>query len=85
MNRFIKALEAQYTAKIEEALAVLELYFNKSVGVGEHPDIPAVLDEYITILESNQSKLECLKGLYATSNSNENINNQKETKQVDKT
>jgi|TARA_R110000868_G_scaffold198514_3_gene444955 hypothetical protein len=65
MNRFIKALEAQYQAKIEEALAVIDLYLNKAVGVGEHPDIMAVLDEHITILESNKSKLETLKSLFS--------------------
>jgi hypothetical protein len=64
MNRFVKALEAQYQAKIEESLAVIDLYLNKAVGVGEHPDIMAVLDEHITILESNKSKLETLKSLF---------------------
>ena len=65
MNRFVKALEAKYQAKIEEALAVIDLYLNKAVGVGEHPDIMAVLDENIAILESNKSKLETLKSLFS--------------------
>jgi len=65
MNRFVKALEAKYQAKIEEALAVMDLYLNKSVGVGEHPDIMAVLDDHIVVLESNKSKLETLKSLFS--------------------
>lgn len=65
MNRFIRALEAKYQAKIEEALATLDLYLNKSVGVGEHPDILEVVDNYLAILDENKSKLDTLKSLFA--------------------
>lgn len=65
MNRFIRALEAKYQAKIEESLATIDLYISKSVGVGEHPDILDVLDQYVDILESNTSKLEALQKLFA--------------------
>jgi hypothetical protein len=64
MNRFYRALETKYQANIEEALAVLDLYFNKSVGVGEHPDIIDVLDKYLTMLDENKAKLETLRGLF---------------------
>lgn len=64
MNRFYRALEAKYQASIEEALATLDLYFNKSVGVGEHPDILQILDQYVSILESNRSKLETLRAIF---------------------
>jgi uncharacterized protein (DUF342 family) len=63
MSRFIKALETKYQAKIDEALATLEIYFNKAVGVGEHPDIIEVLDNYLEMLDENQSKLETLQNL----------------------
>lgn len=66
MNRFYRALEAKYQAKIEEALATLDLYFNKSVGVGEHPDIVEVLDNYLDMLDDNRSKLETLRNLFDT-------------------
>lgn len=66
MNRFYRALEIRYQANIEEALAVLDLYFNKSVGVGEHPDVIDVLDKYLTMLDENKAKLETLRGLFAT-------------------
>lgn len=39
MNRFYSALEQHYISKITEAVATLDLYFNKSVGIGEHSDI----------------------------------------------
>lgn len=65
MNRFLRALEAKYQANIEEALATLDLYFNKSVGVGEHPDILDILDKYLTILDDNRGKLETLQNLFS--------------------
>jgi hypothetical protein len=67
MNRFYMALEARYKADIEEALAVLDLYFSKAVGVGEHPDIMSVLDESLQRLEDAKAKLVCLQSLFANS------------------
>jgi len=73
MNRFIRALEAKYQAKIEESLATLDLYLNKSVGVGEHPDVLDVLDQYLTILDENKSKLSTLKELFAPVDNPQNV------------
>lgn len=64
MNRFIRALELKYQANIEEALATIDLYINKSVGVGEHPDILDVLDKYVALLDENKSKIETLRSLF---------------------
>lgn len=66
MNRFVRALEAKYQSKVEEALATIDLYLNKSVGVGEHPDIMAVLDQYVSELDEYKSKLETLRNLFNT-------------------
>jgi len=64
MNRFVRALEARYQAQIEEALATIDLYMSKSVGVGEHPDILDVLDQYLSKLDEYKSKLETLQNLF---------------------
>lgn len=64
MNRFQVALEVKYQAEIEEAIAVLDLYFTKAVGVGEHPDVLSVMDEYVTKLETAKSKLDVLRQLF---------------------
>lgn len=64
MNRFYRALEAKYQADIEEALATVDLYFNKSVGVGEHPDILGELDKYMTQLDEALGKLDTLKKIF---------------------
>ena len=65
MDRFIRALEAKYQSKIEEALATIDLYISKSVGVGEHPDILGVLDQYVSELDEYKSKLETLRNIFA--------------------
>tara|TARA_B100001094_G_scaffold328985_1_gene390728 strand:- start:1178 stop:1402 length:225 start_codon:yes stop_codon:yes gene_type:complete len=67
MNRFYKALEIKYEAKIAEAIATLDLYFRNSVGIGEHPDILEVLDNYMSVLDENQSKLDALRYLFKDS------------------
>jgi hypothetical protein len=64
MNRFTRALEARYQAQIEESLAVIELYLNKAVGVGEHPDVLSVLDDEVSKLDSARSKLATLSALF---------------------
>ena len=71
MSRFVRALEAKYQAKIGECLATIDLYLSKSVGVGEHPDILEVLDNYLSELDNNQSKLNTLRGLISVDNSTE--------------
>lgn len=73
MNRFYRALEARYQANIEEALATLELYFNKSVGVGEHPDIMEILDKYLTVLDDNRGKLVTLQQLFNVVNTEQQL------------
>lgn len=63
MDRFIRALEARYQAQIEESLAIIDLYLNKAVGVGEHSDVLSVLDDEVSKLDSARSKLGTLSAL----------------------
>ena len=81
MNRFYLALESKYQAEIEEAIAVLDLYFTKSVGVGEHPDVLSVLDKYTSKLESAKSKLEALRQIFQPQNPQEVTNVQTSTEE----
>ena len=64
MNRFARALEAKYQAEVEESLAIIDLYFNTSVGVGDHPDILTVLDKAVDKLDNARSKLQTLTALF---------------------
>lgn len=60
MNNLVKALRHSYEAQISEAIATLELYFNKSVGIGEHSDILLELKKYTDLLDQADSKLSTL-------------------------
>ena len=59
-NNLVNAAKKKYEAQIEEALATLHIYFNNSVGIGEHPDLLAEVDKYIGMLESASGKLSVL-------------------------
>lgn len=74
MNRFYRALEARYQAKIEEALAVLDLYLTKPVGVGEHPDILEILDNQVEIIDNYNSRLQTLRTILPQTQENPNTN-----------
>ena len=60
-NNLVNAAIKKYEAQIEEALATLHIYFNDSVGIGEHPDLLMEVDKYVELLESASGKLEVLK------------------------
>jgi hypothetical protein len=38
-TKFYKALKTHYQAQKDEAIATLDLYFNNSVGIGEHSNL----------------------------------------------
>ena len=59
---FYNALIKKYEAEIEECLATLKLYMNKSVGIGEHSDLLTELDKYVTKLAAAEDNLATLQG-----------------------
>lgn len=65
MNRIVRALEARYQAQVEEALAVIELYLNKAVGVGDHDNVLESVDNAVENLDQATSKLQSLRALFA--------------------
>jgi hypothetical protein len=60
INLYI-ALVIHYKRHIDEAVATLEIYFHKSVGIGEHSDLLLELKKYTELLDSADSKLSTLK------------------------
>ena len=65
-----RALEAKYEAQITEAQATLAIYFESSVGIGEHPQHLEEMDKFVSQLADAQDKLEALKTIIST-NSND--------------
>ena len=60
MNKLLRAALSQYEAQRDEALAVLEVYFNNSVGIGEHSNLLKEILEWtekLTEAEENISTL----------------------------
>ena len=60
MNKLLKAALSHYEAQRDEALAVLEVYFNNSVGIGEHSNLLKEILEWtqkLTEAEENISTL----------------------------
>ena len=60
-NKLLQASIDKYKAEISEALAILEVYFQKPVAIGEHPDLLTEIHKYIEKLEAATGKLETLQ------------------------
>ncbi len=61
MNKLLKAALSQYEAQRDEALAVLEIYFNNSFGIGEHSNLLAEITEWTQKLTEAEENIETLK------------------------
>ena len=59
-----EALELKYRAQIAEAKATLSIYFENSVGIGEHPQHLEEMDKLIERRANAQDKLENLEQFY---------------------
>jgi hypothetical protein len=58
---FYKALIKKYEAEVEECLSTLNIYMNKSVGIGEHSDLLTELDKYVSKLAAAEDNIETLQ------------------------
>lgn len=61
MSLMYKALVAKYESDLLEAKATLEVYFNNSVGIGEHPQHLEEMNELVDKMASATDKLEALR------------------------
>jgi len=55
----IDALRKKYEAEIADAYASALIYFNSSVGIGEHPQFINELDRLITKISNAEENLDC--------------------------
>ena len=63
-SALIKALEDKYNAQISEADATIKIYFENSVGIGEHPQHVDEVDKLIEKIANAEEKLIILKEFY---------------------
>jgi hypothetical protein len=65
MNELGEGLYQAEMLKLEaetvEARAILKVYFDKPVGIGEHPDLLTEIDKYVDKLANAEDKMESLK------------------------
>ena len=57
MSHFYKASVSHWKAKRDEAIATLELYFQKSVGIGEHSKILEEINQWTSQLSEAEENL----------------------------
>lgn len=58
-----EALKSKYLAQIAEAKATLAIYFESSVGIGEHPQHLEEMDKFVAQLAEAEDKLQTLHTL----------------------
>ena len=57
----LEALEARYEAQILEADATLKIYFESSVGIGEHPQHIDEVDKLVDKIANAEEKIKVLQ------------------------
>ena len=59
-NPLYIALAKKYEAQIAEAYATLIVYFDNSVGIGEHPQHLQEMDKQLDMMSTAEEKLQSL-------------------------
>ena len=65
-DMFIEALTAKYEADIKVAKATINVYMDKSVGIGEHPQFIHEIDKQLELIANAEEKLKTFKSDYPT-------------------
>ena len=65
MNKLLKAALSRHEAQRDEALAVLEVYFNNSVGIGEHSNLLKEILEWTQKLSESEENINTLKSHFS--------------------
>lgn len=60
MNRLYDAAMARALADKETAMSTLDIFFNKAVAIGEHPDFATEIDKYVDILSNSLDRISAL-------------------------
>ena len=60
-NALLDALEARYEAQVAEADAIIKIYLENSVGIGEHPQHIEEIDKQLQKIAEADEKLKALE------------------------
>ena len=72
MNRLYKAALGHFEAQRDEAIATLDVYFNKPVGIGEHSELLAEIDKWTQRLSNANDCVEALHDVFDSNGSPKN-------------
>ena len=60
-NEILRALKANATGNIEKARLNVEIYLKNPVGIGEHPDILAAIQDQLDIIAHEEERITMLQ------------------------
>ena len=63
-DAILEALRQRYEAHIAEAHAVIKIYLDSSVGIGEHPQHLEEIDKQLEKISQAEEKLDALEDFY---------------------
>ena len=76
-NMIYKALSSHFQSLIDKAETTIEIYFNKSVGIGEHPQHLEEITKAIDVIATNEGRLKILKQYFSSYSEPEDIPDEK--------
>jgi|TARA_Y100001937_G_C6924440_1_gene243186 hypothetical protein len=59
--QILEALKADAKGNIEKARLNIEIYLKNPVGIGEHPDVLAAIQDQIDIIAHEEERIEVLE------------------------
>ena len=66
-----------------EAEAVLDTYFNNSVGIGEHSDVVSAIEEEINMIAKYQDQIDVINTYFRSKEKVQPLNEGQESSEVD--
>ena len=64
-NEVLSALKADAQGKLQKARMNVEVYLHNPVGIGEHPDVLAAIQEQLDIIAHEEERLEVLEKYFS--------------------
>jgi|TARA_R100000030_G_scaffold19188_1_gene13406 hypothetical protein len=65
-NEILNALRADATGNIEKARLNIEIYLKNPVGIGEHPDVLAAIQDQLDIIAHEEERIEVLQKYFVS-------------------
>jgi len=60
-NEILKALKTDALGNIEKARLNIEIYLKNPVGIGEHPDVLAAIQDQLDIIAHEEERIDVIK------------------------